>query len=940
MRPNCSRFCGRLLLCLLLILGSVIRLPAQTGTGTLRGQVRDPSGAIVVGATVTATGPSGQTATAKSGSDGNYEIRNLAPGKYSVQVDLNGFASYRNDAVQISAGEAHALNASLALQTQTEQVTVSGETVGVDVSASANANAVILTEKELEALPDDPDELQSDLEALAGPSVGPNGGQLYIDGFTAGQLPPKSSIREIRINQNPFSAEYDKAGYGRIEIFTKPGTDKWHGQAFVNENASVFNTGSPFALPNTPGYDSTQVSGNFGGPLSKKASFFLNLDTRKIDDTSIVNAYTITSLGQEVPYDTSLRNPRSRINISPRLDYQLGKTNTLSVRYQFYRDNQTNDGITGLDFPSLAYNVLTTEQTLQVSDTQSIGSKMINETRFQFLRDDSNQVPQSTLPVVSVPGSFAQGGNSGQNEIDHTNHYELQNYDSIALAKHFIIFGGRLRMQTDSNYSTAGMNGSFTFRSLTTYLNNQPNQFTITTGSPYANVEMTDIGLYVEDNWAARRNLNVSYGIRWESQNHIHDHDDWAPRVGISYGLGSGKTPKTVLRAGFGIFYDRFTENLILQQERLNDVTQQEFVVTNPTSYPSFPPLNFPTFYQASPTLHAPFTTQLGFSVDRQLTKIAKMSVSYLHSDGFDQLVSNNINAPLPGTYIPGVATSGVRPNGLLENIYQYQSDAVFKQNQFIANVNIRAGTKILLNGYYTLNYANSDTAGATTFQSNPYNLSADYGRAAFAIRNRVFLGGTITLPYAIVASPFVLVSSGTPYSTTINQDLIGSSILNQRPAFCTAPNSSSDCIDTAYGNFDTVPSPGEQIVPINYLTGPTHFTFNLRLSKTIGFGGLAEGPTGRPRAGGGGAPGGGGGARGGNPFGARGGGGGNNAASHRYNVTFSVNARNLFNYVNLATPIGNVNSPLFGRSDALVGGAFSTQSADRQIFLQTTFAF
>jgi len=296
---------------------------------------------------------------------------------------------------------------------------------------------------------------------------------------------------------------------------------------------------------------------------------------------------------------------------------------------------------------------------------------MINETRFQYLRDDTNQVAQSGLPTVSVPGSFSQGGNPGGNELDHTNHYELQNYSSVALAKHFIIFGGRLRMETDSNYSTAGMNSSFTFRSLTTYLTGVPNQFTVTTGSPYANVEMTDVGLYVEDNWSARRNLTVSYGMRWESQNHIHDHDDWAPRVGISYGLGSGKTPKTVLRAGFGIFYDRFTESLILQQERLNNVTQQEFVVPNPTSYPAFPPLTFPTFYQASPTVHAPYTAQLGFSVDRQLTKITKVSFSYLNSHGFDQLVTNNINAPLPGTYTPGITTSGTRPNGLLENIYQ-----------------------------------------------------------------------------------------------------------------------------------------------------------------------------------------------------------------------------------------------------------------------------
>ena len=151
---------------------------------------------------------------------------------------------------------------------------------------------MVLSGKDLDALSDDPDELADDLQALAGPSAGPNGGQIYIDGFTGGQLPPKSSIREIRINQNPFSAEYDKLGYGRIEIFTKPGTDQYHGQVSVNGNSSYFNSTSPFATSNPP-YDSTQYTANFGGPMGKKASFFINFERRNIGDNAIVNAYVL-----------------------------------------------------------------------------------------------------------------------------------------------------------------------------------------------------------------------------------------------------------------------------------------------------------------------------------------------------------------------------------------------------------------------------------------------------------------------------------------------------------------------------------------------------------------------------------------------------------------------------------------------------------------------
>src|SRR6202022_4461039 len=161
----------------------------------------------------------------------------------------------------------------------------------LDVNPANNANTIVLTGKDLDALSDDPDDLQAELQALAGPSAGPNGGQIYIDGFTGGQLPPKASIREIRINQNPFSAEYDKLGYGRIEILTKPGTDQFHGQLYLSGTSSAFNSKSPF-VQTQPGYETTQFSGNVGGPLSKKASFFFNLERRDINDSSVIDAKT------------------------------------------------------------------------------------------------------------------------------------------------------------------------------------------------------------------------------------------------------------------------------------------------------------------------------------------------------------------------------------------------------------------------------------------------------------------------------------------------------------------------------------------------------------------------------------------------------------------------------------------------------------------------
>src|ERR1700730_7345886 len=254
---------------------------AQAPTGTLRGQVTDPSGSAVVTATVIVTTPAGDAITANTNRDGIYEVKGLAPGKYGLKVVAAGFTAFDRAGVEVASGQVQKLDVKLSIETQEETVVVTDQAAAaLDVNPASNAGAVVLQGKDLEALSDDPDELQADLQALAGPSAGPNGGQIYIDGFTAVQLPPKASIREIRLNQNPFSAEYDKLGYGRIEILTKPGTDQWHGQLFLTGTSAGLNARNPFEhLPRgeqPPGYESTQFSGNIGGALSKKGLIFFN----------------------------------------------------------------------------------------------------------------------------------------------------------------------------------------------------------------------------------------------------------------------------------------------------------------------------------------------------------------------------------------------------------------------------------------------------------------------------------------------------------------------------------------------------------------------------------------------------------------------------------------------------------------------------------------
>jgi len=529
-------------------------LLAQIPSGTLRGQVSDPSGAAVPGAGIQAVSSSGQTSSGVAKPDGSYEIRGLAPGKYTVRAQAKGFAVFEQQSVELVAGQGKKFDISLQIAEEKEQVTVSAQTTEVGVAPQENATSLVIKGDDLQVLSDDPDEMQSELEALAGPSAGPNGGQIYVDGFTAGQLPPKADILEIRINHNPFSAEYDRLGYGRIEITTRPGASHLHGQILGNLNDSVFNSRNPF-VAQEPGYHSEFFNGSVGDALSKKASFFFTIFRRQIQDNSIVSAYILSPTLAQTPFSQAVASPANRTNFSPRFDYQLSQNNVLTVRYQFFDNNSRNGGIGQFNLPTLGINSHSLEDTLQVSDTQVFSAKALNQFRFQYLHDNATQTAQNLQPTISVLGAFTGGGNPSGNSSDSQNHYEVQNLTSLFLGKHTLVVGGRLRDVQDSNSSEANFNGTFTFPTLAAYQAAEQalqactegggtacevsgaSQLLITTGRPLATVNLLDVGLYAQDDWQLRAAMTLSLGMRWETQNDIHDHSDFAPRVGFAWGL-------------------------------------------------------------------------------------------------------------------------------------------------------------------------------------------------------------------------------------------------------------------------------------------------------------------------------------------------------------------------------------------------------------------
>lgn len=968
---------------------------AQAQTATLNGKVTDQTGAVIPGATVTATAADGKSASATSGPEGAFQIQSLPPGSYNVSATAKGFAPLNQTGVVLTEGQRTNLNLTLQVQVQEEKVKVEGDEgrPQLDISSESNASSLIIKGKDLEALSDDPDELQSELQALAGPSAGPDGGQIYIDGFTGGTLPPKSSIREIRVNQNPFSAQYDRLGYGRIEVFTKPGSEKYHGQFFVNDSNSIFNSSNPFVFTPKPSYNTDIFDGNFGGPITKKSSFFIDASRRNINEFEAINATTLDANFLPTHLTESQPNPRTRTNFSPRFDFQLTPNNTLTVRYQLSHDTDQNSGLSEFSLPSQAFNENETENTIQVSDSQILSPKAVNETRFRWERDVDHEFPVSGATAINVQGAFSSGGNSAGTVKDTSDSYELQNYTSITHGNHLIKFGARVRALNDSNFANPNFNGTYVFSqvtppnsqgttsALTVYQNALqglcsqsgsnacPSQVKISQGQPLLQFNLIDAGLYAEDEWRVRPNLSLTYGLRFETQNDIRDHADFAPRLGLAWGIhGDGKAaPKTVLRAGFGMFYSRFGSNLLENTFRFSGGpgSQQSITLQNPGFFS--PTVTFaqveqaggtaaaPTVYQISPDIRTPYTIQSAISIERQITKAATISVTYLNSRGDHFFYIRNTNAP----FVAG----GLPPDPNAGNIYQYDSEGIFRQNQLIVNGRLALGHKVSLFGFYTLSYANSNVSGggggggfsngltsSASFLSNSYDPAADYGRAAFDVRHRVFLAGSIDAPYGFRLSPFIVINSGAPYNITTGQDNNGDSLFNDRPIFISAAGCPTVTITgstycTPVGTFNTAitsTTPVSSLVPINYGRGPSNATVNLRLSKTFGFGAEKKGA-------GGGSGDGRGGPRQGPGLGGRGlsgsGGGmgglfGGSTTNRTYNLTFSIMARNLLNTLNPGDPVGSLSSPFFGQSISIGGGPFSSASANRRIDLQAMFSF
>jgi hypothetical protein len=756
---------------------TVSLLLAVVGSGQTAGQDRggeqssltvtvyDAAGALVVGATVRLKPSGGAESALVTGARGEVSFTGLKPGAYALSVEARGFAPQTLSGVALKPG-ANPLQVRLDVAAVNEEVTVKRDVREERTDFNGAAFSTLLTQEQIAALPDDPEEFDAVLREIAGP-----GAVIRVNGFTADRLPPKSQIREIRFRLNPYAAENREAGSTGIDVFTKPGTDSWHGSfnfGFRDESLGARNAFAPRRGPEQYSHPAFTLD----GPLWRQhTSLFLAAEASDSYDSK-----TIFAALPDGRFSDLVRVPRRTTNFSARVEHALSRYHTLRAEYQRNTERRDNLGVGDFDLPDRAYAKNFTEHLLRLSDTGPLSPRLVNEARLQARWQSASQLPVSDEPAIIVLNAFNRGGaqlRSSRRDFD----LDFEDYLSFGIEAHMMKAGVLFqsgRRHSDESRNTAG---TFIFSSLDAFRANRPATFTRRAGDTRVDLNDYQFDWFWQDDYRVRKNLSLSFGVRSETQSSVGDRNNFAPRFGLAW--SPFKDGKTTVRAGAGIFYSTLPEDTYEQALRFEG-GQQDTVVR----LPGFPdpfvggtPLALPpSRTQLAADLLMPYIEQASVGVERELTKRLFLRTNYMFQRGVHLLRGRNINAPLAPFGRPDLASG---------NVTQVESSANSTVHTF--SVNLSPGQNGFSRRFYWLvNYSFWDVVnesdGGMSLPVDNYNLKPERGPALGSARHRLFAFANLGLWNGLRLGATLRANSATPYNITTGFDDNGDTVINDRP--------------------------------------------------------------------------------------------------------------------------------------------------------------
>jgi len=749
---------------------------SSSDRSTLIGIIHDQTGAAIVGAKVELRSDNILRQSTTTDQSGSFRFNRLPPAKYQVQVTSQGFEPLTVDVVVGSQPQAP-LNISLGVAGVQAETTVTSETTQISTESSENKDSVTLSEQSLSNLPVfDQDYIGAMSRFLDPGSVGTSGVSLVVNGMEVNNLGVSSSaIKEIKINQDPYSAEYQRPGRGRIEVTTKPGSTDYHGSFnFIFRDAHL-NARDPFALVRPP--EQRRIyEGYLSGPIrhSKKTSFLVSVNRSEEELRAVVFAQGPTGIIQE-----NAPAPARRLLFAAQISHALSETNSFSVRYSYLGESVSNQGVGGTTLPEAGINSRDMEQEITYSQQTVLSPKLVNNFRLLLGVERHSTASVTFAPKIIVLDAFNAGG--AQADLLRTEyHAQLMEMLSYSTGKHLIKGGINVpdwsRRGMDNNLNSGG---TFYFSSLADYLQRRPFSFTQQQGDGHLVFLEKIVGPFIQDEYHLRKNLMISLGLRYDWQNYFHDNNNFAPRLSFAY--APGKNQKTVIRGGAGFFYDRTGPRPIQDILLFNGSRLRLYVLPNP----GFPdPLGAGASLTAQPVsvtrldpnVHIPYIMQYSLGVERELKKGMTLAVAYLGYRGVDQFLSRDINAPLPPNY-------SIRPDPSIGVLREIESAG--RRASDSLEVTFRGNVTRYFNGMaqYRLASAHDNTSGINYFPPNTYDLSGEWARSDFDRRHRFELLGTINLGKLSNLGVSLSLYSGQPYTLTTGLDEFHTGMANARPA-------------------------------------------------------------------------------------------------------------------------------------------------------------
>ncbi|PYS10066.1 MAG: hypothetical protein DMG15_22010 [Acidobacteria bacterium] len=738
----------------------------------ISGIVQDQSGAAFLGAEVDLLQGGTELRTTTTDASGAFRFDRLQPGSYEVRTHKEGFKS---DSTKVTVGTRSPgrLRIVLSIETLNQQITVNENSAAITTDPSENRDAAALDRQALDDLPIfDQDVVATMSRFLDTGALGTNGVTLIVNGIQMDSPISAAAIQTVTINQNPYSAEYNRPGRGRIEITTKPGSPEYHGTFNFLFRDARLNARDAFATVKPP-EQRRSFEGSLLGPLGNgKTTSFVFTGTRQEEDSQAI----VFALGPRGSVHENVPAPQRNTDFSIEVNRQHSDKTTYSVRFHYRNLNIRNQGVGGVNLPEVGANFRDREDQLFYTQKTAFSTTVVNQFRLLVARQHTPTTSVTPGTKIIVLDAFMGGGAQGD-RLQTENHLIFDDIVSWTHGKHTFKSGFNIpdlsRRGLDDNTNSAG---TFSFSSLDDYVQGRPFAFLRQRGDGRVIFWEKLFGGFFQDEYQLRRNLLLTTGLRFDWQNYIHDTNNFGPRVAFAYAPGGSR--KTVIRGGAGIFYDRTGAVPIFDLLRFDGEHLQRFVITNP-NYPNVfansAAESQPTsVVRLDPHVRMPYMFQNSVSIDQQLKPGATLSVGYFRTSGI-LFRSRDINAPLAPMYL-------MRPDPSLAVLRQIESSG--RQVIDSLEISFRGNATKNFTGIaqYTLGRALNDSSGIASFPADAYDLSGEWSRAEFDQRHRLNLLGTFKAGRLFVLGMALQAESGRPYSLTTGRDDNHDSLAIDRP--------------------------------------------------------------------------------------------------------------------------------------------------------------